>query len=79
MTLKIGELSFFNFIKNLENPYSPRVLGFAQDISTLLEVMLVTVRFVGLSGNTTEKKKQKRQEPHKRMGVEIFFVGRGWT
>ena len=72
--LKIRELSFFNFIKNLENPYNPRFLGFAQDISTLLEVMLLTVRFIGLSGNTTEKR-SKNVKSH--IDGEIYLWGGG--
>jgi hypothetical protein len=33
--------------------------GFSQDISALLDLMLVTMRFVGLSGNRARKKKSK--------------------
>ena len=36
----------------------PRFLGSSQDISALLDVILVTVRFVGLSGNTSREKVQ---------------------
>jgi hypothetical protein len=35
---------------------SPVFSGSAQDISALLDVILVTVRFVGLSGNRAKKK-----------------------
>ena len=49
--LSIREFSFFNLIQKREMfLYLPRSLGSSQDTSALLDVMLVTVRFVGLSG-----------------------------
>jgi hypothetical protein len=49
---RINEFSFFSSIQKFERPYLLRFLGSSQDISALLDVMLVTVRFAGLSGNT---------------------------
>jgi hypothetical protein len=52
------ELSFFSLIKNPERRpvSSPLFLGSSQDILTLLDVIFVTARFVGLSGNRARKK-----------------------
>ena len=57
---RIGEFSFFSLMKNPERTakrplLSPVLSGSGQDISALLDVMLVTVRFVGLSGNRARK------------------------
>jgi hypothetical protein len=51
------ELVFFSIIKNSERPpvSSPVFSGSSQDISALLDVIFVTVRFVGLSGNRARK------------------------
>ena len=57
--LRIKELSFFNLIEKREIPSIPRILGSSQDISALLDLMFVTVRFVGLSGNKTMGKSTK--------------------
>jgi hypothetical protein len=55
--LWMRELSFFSLIKNRERPpvSSPLFCGSSQDISALLDVIFVTVRFVGLSGNRARK------------------------
>jgi hypothetical protein len=57
--LRIKELSFFSSIQKFARLYFPRFLGSSQDISALLEVMSVTMRFVGLSGRFCLVKVQK--------------------
>ena len=54
--LRISEFSFFSLIQKRERPNIPRFLGSSQDTSALLDVMLVTVRFVGLSGTKPMEK-----------------------
>ena len=39
-------------MEKYESQYTPGFLGSAQDILALLDVMLVTARFVGLSGKS---------------------------
>ena len=56
---KMRLLSFFSSIKKFEKLGLPRYLGSNQDSVALLDVMSVTVRFVGLSGNATSKTKYK--------------------
>ena len=61
---RIGEFSFFSLMKNPERTAarplsSPVFSGSAQDISALLDMMLVVVRFVGLSGNRARKKRNQ--------------------
>ena len=56
---RIREFSFFNLIRKREKPNLPEFLGSAQDISALLDVMLVTMRIAGLSGNTALGKSTK--------------------
>ncbi len=48
--LRITELSFFSLIQTRERRYRPLFLGSIQDISAVLDVMLVTVSFAGLPG-----------------------------
>ncbi len=52
--LRISEFSFFSLIQKCKMEgyavITLRLLGSSQDTSALLDVMLVTVRFVGLSG-----------------------------
>ena len=50
------EFFFFSWIKNPVRFPSPVSLGSAQDILAVLDLMLVTVRVVGLSGNRARKK-----------------------
>jgi hypothetical protein len=57
--LRIREFSFFNLIRKREKPNLPGSLGSSQDISALVDVMLVTMRFVGLSGNAALGKSTK--------------------
>jgi hypothetical protein len=57
--LRIKELASFSLIQQRERPYAPRFLGSSQDISALVDVMLVTVRFVGFSGNAASGKSTK--------------------
>ncbi len=58
VVFRIRELSFFIFslIQNLVRSPSPVFSGSSQDISALLDLMLVTVRFLGLSDNRATKK-----------------------
>ena len=56
---RIREFSFFNLIRKREKPNLPGSLGSAQDISALLDVMLVTMRIAGLSGNAALGKSTK--------------------
>ena len=49
---RIREFSFFSLMEKCESQYTPGFLGSAQDILTLLDVMLVTARYLGLSGKT---------------------------
>jgi hypothetical protein len=57
VVFRIRELFLFSLIKNPERRpvSSPLFLGSSQDILTLLDVIFVTVRFVGLSGNRARK------------------------
>ena len=57
VVFRMRELVFFSIIKNSERPpvSSPVFSGSSQDISALLDVIFVTVRFVGLSGNRARK------------------------
>ena len=52
----INFLSFFSSIRKFVKPCLPRNLGSSQNITALRDVMAVTVRFVGLSGNATSHK-----------------------
>ena len=52
----IKEFSFLNVIVNLVRGPSPVFTGSVQDISALLDLMLVTVRFVGASGSRAKRK-----------------------
>ena len=52
----IKDLFFFSSIQNLVRSPSPVFSGCSQDISALLGLMSVTVRFVSLSGNRARKK-----------------------
>ena len=52
----IKEFSFFSLIQNPVRLPSAVFSGSNQDISALLDMMLVTVRFVGLSGNRATKR-----------------------
>ena len=54
--LRMTELSFFSLIQTREIRYRPLFLGSIQDISAVLDVMLVTVRFAGLSGTKAMEK-----------------------
>ena len=56
---RMNEFSFFSSIRNSVRSPSPVLSGFSQDISALLDLMSVTVRFVGLSGNRARKKEIK--------------------
>ena len=53
--LLIREFFFVSLIQNLSRLPSPVFCGAFQVISTLVDWMLVTVRFVGLSGNKALK------------------------
>ena len=53
----IREFSFFSLIQNPVRSPSPVFSGSSQDISALLDMMLVTVMFLGLSGNRATKRK----------------------
>ncbi len=57
VVFRIRELSFFIFslIQNLVRSPSPVFSGSSQVILTLLDFMLVTVGFLGLSGNRATK------------------------
>ena len=57
--LRIRAFSFFSLIEKCEISDPPRFLGSSQDTSALLDVMLVTVRFIGLSGTKPMGKKYK--------------------
>ena len=57
--LRIMEFSFFILIQNPVRSPSPVFSESSQDISALLDLMFVTVRFVGLSGNRARKKEIK--------------------
>ena len=50
------EFSFFSLIQNPVRFPSPVLLGSSQDISAVLDVMLVTVQCVGLSGRRARNK-----------------------
>jgi hypothetical protein len=50
------KFSFFSLIQNPVRFPSPALLGSAQYILAVLDLMLVTVRSVGLSGNRARKK-----------------------
>ena len=50
MMFRVREPSFFSLILNLVRVPFPVLTGSIQDISALLDVMLVMVRFVGSSG-----------------------------
>ena len=52
----VREFSFFSLIQNSVRSPSPVLLGSSQDILAVLDLMLVTVRSVGLSGNRARKK-----------------------
>ena len=56
---RISEFSFFNLIQIRERSCLPGFLGSSHDISALLDVMSVTVRFIGLSGNAARGKSRK--------------------
>ncbi len=56
VVFRIRELFFFSLIQNLVRSPSPVFSGSNQDITALLDLMLVTVRFVSLSGNRARKK-----------------------
>ena len=56
VVFRIREFSFFSFIQNLVRLPSPVFFGSNQDISALLDLMLVTVKFVGLSDNRARKR-----------------------
>ena len=59
VVFRIREFSFFILIQNLERTLSPVFSGSTQDISALLDLTLVTVRFVGLSGNRAVQERRK--------------------
>ena len=59
VVFRIREFSLFILIQNLERTSCAVFSGSNQDISALLDLMLVTVRFVGLSGNRARKKEIK--------------------
>jgi hypothetical protein len=54
----IRDREFFSFslIRNPVRSLSPVLFGSAQDILAVLDLMFVTVRVVGLSGNRARKK-----------------------
>ena len=54
--LWLKEFSFWNVIVNLVRGPSPVFTGCIQDISALLDLVLVTVRFVGASGSRAKIK-----------------------
>ena len=56
VVFRIEKFSFFVLIQNAVRSPSPVFSGSSQDISALLDLILVTVRFVGLSGNRARKK-----------------------
>jgi hypothetical protein len=56
IVFRVRELSFFSLIQNPVRFPSPVLSGCCQDISALLDLMFVNVRFVGLSGNRARKK-----------------------
>ena len=55
VVFRIREFSFFSLIQNLVRSPSPVFSGSSQVILTLLDLMLVTVGFLGLSGNRATK------------------------
>jgi hypothetical protein len=61
VVFRIREFSFFILIQNFERTLSAVFSGSSQDISALLDLMLVTVRFVGLHGNRARKKVEGNQ------------------
>ena len=56
VVLWIKEFSFWNVIVNFVRGPSPVFTGSIQDISALLDLVLVTVRFVGASGSRAKRK-----------------------
>ena len=56
---RIREFSFFSLIQKRERGSLPGFVGSAQDISALLDVIIVTMRFEGLSGNVATGEKYK--------------------
>jgi hypothetical protein len=52
----VKEFSFFSLIQNPVRSPCPVFFGSSQDISAILDLTLVTVRFVGLSGRRARKK-----------------------
>ena len=50
------EFFSFSLIRNPVRSLSPVLFGSAQDILAVLDLMFVTVRVVGLSGNRARKK-----------------------
>ena len=51
----VDKFSFLSVILNLVRPPSPVMTGSVQDISALLDLMFLTVRFVGASGSRARR------------------------